>query len=69
MYAITCHGMFVTSPDNYATDRRSAMLFETVEAAETIAGIFQDRAKQPVEIVEVDTRVVCGKIKNVVKAL
>lgn len=69
MYAITCRGMFVTTPENYATDRRSAMLFDTVVTALPIARRFAADAPGQVKIIEVETRVICGKSKQTIMEL
>lgn len=73
MYALRYYRMFVRN-DGFMTDNKAAMkLFDTVEEAETYvvgwragSGVRQSDPTVPVEIVEVETKIVCQKIGKVV---
>lgn len=76
MYAIEYYGMFVRAKDGLMTDvKPSAKLFETAdEAAEYVKTWLKDtevslpKDRKPVNIVEVDTKVVLQKVRQVVRS-
>ncbi len=75
MFAIKYFTLFVRK-DGLMTDNKAAMkLFDTVEEAETyidqwrVGSGVQMVPTQPIEIVGVETKIVCQKIGKVVKTL
>ncbi len=76
MYALRYYRMFVRNDGLMTDNKASIKLFDTVDEAETYiavwrleSGVNQPDPSVPVEIVEVETKIVCQKIGKTIKSL